>query len=62
MGYVITAIGLLCLISAITGKVLRMKRPSLMEVPPQMNRIIYGWLGLLFTGVGIFLIVEGHKS
>jgi hypothetical protein len=58
----IAAIGLLFLISGITGKVLPMKRPSLIEVPPEVNRIIYAWLGLLFTSVGIFLIFEGHKS
>jgi hypothetical protein len=62
MGYAIAALGLICLISGITGKVLPLKRLSLIEVPRQMNRIIYGWLALLFTGVGIFLIVEGHKS
>jgi threonine/homoserine/homoserine lactone efflux protein len=62
MGYAIAVLGLIFLISGITGKVLPLKRPSLIEVPPQMNRIIYGWLGLLFTGVGVFLIVEGHKN
>ena len=62
MGYAIVGIGLICLISGITGKVLPLRRPSLIEVPPQMNRIIYVWLGLLFTSAGIFLIVEGHKS
>jgi len=62
MGYLIACLGLLFLFGGISGKVLPLKRPSLIEIPPEVHRIIYAWMGLLFTSIGIFLIVEGHKT
>ena len=62
MGYAITAFGLIFLVSGITGKVLPMKRPSFIEVPAEVYRVIYAWMGLLLTGIGTVLIVEGYKS
>jgi len=62
MGYFALAFGLLCLLSGLTGKILPLKRPSLIEVPTSVHRVIYVWMGFVLSSFGVFLIVEGHRK
>ena len=62
MGYLALAVGLLFLLSGATGKLLPMKRPALFEIPVGVNRVICVWIGLVLTGFGLFLVIEGHKG
>jgi hypothetical protein len=53
--------GLLCLLMGAAGKLPKMKRPALMDIPPAANRVIYVWVGLVMTVFGVFLMIEAHR-
>jgi hypothetical protein len=62
MGYFALAIGMIFLGSGITGKLLPMKRPALFDIPQGVHRAIYVWLGVVFAGVGLCLLIAGRKG
>jgi hypothetical protein len=61
MAYFAIAPGLLCFFFGATSKNPPIKRPSLIELQPRVNRVIYVWMGLVMTGLGAFLAVEAHR-
>jgi hypothetical protein len=62
MAYFALILGVAALTMAITGKRPPWKQWVLYDPPPAFRRAVFVWLGLLFSGFGIFLLVEAHRN